>query len=75
LCSPTNVLNIGKYNFNKVLQFKYLGTIVTEHNEIASEVAARIQTGNKCYYGLTNILGSRALSKELKKQLYITLIR
>jgi len=55
---PTNMLNIGWYNFNKVQQFKYLGTIVTEHNDIAKEVAARIQTGNKCYYGLAKTLGS-----------------
>jgi len=49
--------------------------MVTEHNDVASEVAARIQTGNTCYYGLAKTLGSRALSKELKKQLYITLSR
>jgi len=48
--------------------------MVTEHNDIAKEVAARIQTGNKYYYGLAKTLGSRVLSIELKKQLYITLI-
>lgn len=39
--------NIGKL-LNKVRQFKDLGTMVTEHNEIVSEDPARIQTGNKC---------------------------
>jgi hypothetical protein len=72
---PTNTLNIRRYNFNKVQQFKYLGTIETEINDIAKKVAAKIQTGNKCYYGLAKALGSRVLSIELKKQLYITLIR
>jgi len=70
----TNTLNIGRYNFNKVQQFKHLGTIVTENNDIAKEVAAKILTGNKCYYGLAKTLGSRVLSIELKKQFYITLI-
>jgi hypothetical protein len=56
LHQPTNILNIGRFNFKKVQQFKYLGTIVTENNDIAKEIAARIQTGNKCYYGLAKTL-------------------
>lgn len=72
---PTNILNIGIKNFSKVQQFKYLGTMVIEHTDITWEVTAKIQVGYKCYYGLAKILGSKVLSKGLKKQLYITLIR
>jgi len=43
-------IKIDHYEFKKVEQFKYLGTILTEKNNVAKEVAARIQTGNKCYY-------------------------
>lgn len=32
------------------------------------EIAARIQTGQKCYYRLTKILGSRSLFRELKNE-------
>jgi len=32
-------------------------------------------SGNKCFYGLSKILGSRSLLLEIKKQLYTTLIR
>lgn len=39
---PTNILNMGIYNFSKVQQFKYLGTMVIEHNDIAREVTAKI---------------------------------
>jgi len=50
---PTR-FNTGKYNFNRVEQlFKYIRTIVSEHNKIVREVAVRIQIGNKRYYGLT----------------------
>jgi len=49
-----------------VQQFKYLGTMVTEHNDIAKEVSARIQTGNKYFYGLAKTLRSRVFSIELK---------
>lgn len=42
---------------------------------IAHEAAARIQAGNKCYYGLSKVLSSRAISRRLKEQLYTSLIR
>jgi len=48
---------------------------LTEKNETDKEVAARIQLGNKCLYRLTRILGSRFLSRDIKFQLYITLLR
>lgn len=32
------------------------------------EITSRIQSGNKCLYGLAKLLGSRSLSKELNKQ-------
>jgi len=39
------------------------------------EILKRIQMGNKCYYVMGNLLKSRKLSKTLKVQLYVTLIR
>jgi hypothetical protein len=68
-------LNINNRNFKRTRQFKYLGSILSERNEIEIEIGTRIQSGNKCLYGLAKLLGSRSLSRELKLQLYITLIR
>jgi len=67
---PVTTLNTGKYIFNRVEHFKYLGIIITEHNKIARELAVRIQTGNKCFYGLAKILRSQSL---FKKSNYILL--
>ncbi|KAL4132044.1 hypothetical protein QTP88_009265 [Uroleucon formosanum] len=50
-------------------------SVLTEKNETDKEVAARIQSGNKCLYGLIRILGSRSLSRDIKLQLYTTLLR
>jgi len=72
--SPMTIVNTDKYIFNWVEHFKYLRTIITEHKEVAKEVAVRIQTGNKCYYSLAKILGCRSLSR-VNEQLYITLVR
>jgi len=37
------VLKVDHFNFKKVSFFKYLGSIVSEKNDITKEVAARIQ--------------------------------
>jgi len=68
-------LKVGRYEFSRAKQVKYLGSTLTEKNETDKEIASRILSGNKCFYGLTKILGSRSLSIEMKIQLYITLIR
>jgi hypothetical protein len=68
-------IKIDQYEFKWVEQFKYLGSILSEKNNESIEVAAKIQAGNKCYYGLTNILCSQAVSRRLKEQLYTSLIR
>jgi hypothetical protein len=67
--------NVGNYVFNRVKQFKYLGSVISEKNEIAKEISARIFLGNRAFYGLVKLLRSRALSRELKIQLYSTLLR
>ncbi|XP_015363537.1 PREDICTED: uncharacterized protein LOC107161584 [Diuraphis noxia] len=59
-------LNINNRNFKRTKKFKCLGCILSERNEIEIEIGARIQSGNKCRYGLAKLLGSRSLSKDLK---------
>lgn len=68
-------LKVGPYSFKNVSQFKYLGTMITKSNDMEYEILKRIQMGNKSYYAMGNLLKSRILSKTLKVQLYVTLIR
>jgi hypothetical protein len=68
-------LEIGQYKFQRVQEFKYLGAILIEKNDELTEIKASLQSGNKCYYGLSNLLNARRISKNLKIQLYRTLIR
>jgi len=35
----------------------------------------RLQSANKCFYGLSKIFRSRAISKNLKVRMYLTLLR
>ena len=64
----------GKYNFEVVKEFTYLGTAVNSNNNVSLEIKRRITIANRCYYGLSKQLGSRALSRSTKLTLYKTLI-
>jgi hypothetical protein len=66
---------VGNYKFEKVHMFKYLGSLVTEKNEISVEIKNRIGLGNKCYYGIRKHLRSRNISSGKKCLIYKTLIR
>jgi hypothetical protein len=38
--------------------FKYLGSLVTDKNDVSVEIKNRIGLGNKFYYGVRKHLGS-----------------
>ena len=56
------------------LQFKYLGTTITDQNSIQEEIKSRLKLGNACYHLVQNLLSSRLLSKNLKIKIYRTII-
>lgn len=62
-------LEMGIYKFKRVKGFKYLGTLITQNNEIQEEIKTRIQAGNRYYFGLSMMFKSRNFSKNLKLQL------
>jgi hypothetical protein len=49
---------VGNYKFEKVHKFRYLGSLVTDKNNVSVEIKNRTGLGNKCYYGLRKHLGS-----------------
>ncbi|KAL4091796.1 hypothetical protein QTP88_026430 [Uroleucon formosanum] len=66
-------IEVEEYKFKRVDQFKYLGSIITQDNDIKTEISMRLQSANKCFFGLSKIFRSRAISKNLKVRMYLTL--
>jgi len=67
-------VRIDNSTFERVEEFNYLGTTLTNQNSIAEEIKSRLRLGNACYHSVQNLLSSRLLSKNLKIKIYRTII-
>jgi hypothetical protein len=65
---------IDNSSFERVEEFKYLGTNLTNQNSIQEEVKIRLKSGNACYYSVQNLLSSSFLSKNVKIRIYRIII-
>ena len=63
-------IRIDNSSIERVEEFKYLGTSLTNQNSIQEEIKSRLKLGNACYYSVQNSL----LSKNLKIKIYRTII-
>ena len=67
-------MGIDNSTFERVEEFKYLGTTLTNQNSIAEEIMSRLSSRNACYHSVQNLLSSRLLPKNLKIKIYRTKI-
>jgi hypothetical protein len=58
-------MKIDNSSIERVEEFKYLGTTLTDQNCIQAKIKSRSTLGNACYYSVQNLLSSRSLSKNL----------
>ncbi|KAI5702712.1 hypothetical protein M8J75_003287 [Diaphorina citri] len=66
----TEPLTIHHLSFEKVEEFKYLGSLFNSENRIAQEHQARTAAANRAYFSIQNILKKRSLSTNFKIRLY-----
>ena len=67
-------MKIDNSSIERVEEFKYLGTTLTNKNSIEEEIKSRLKLGNVCYYSVQNLLSSSLLSKKLKFKVHRTII-
>ena len=64
----------GVSSFERVEQFRYLGTTVPHQISVQEEIKSRLKSGNACCHSVQNILSSSLLYKNIKIKLYRTII-
>jgi hypothetical protein len=67
-------VKIDNGSIERVEEFKYLGTRLTDQNSIQEEIRSRLKLGNACYHSVQSLLSSRLLSKNVKIKIYRTII-
>jgi hypothetical protein len=67
-------MKIDNSSIERVEEFKYLGTALTDRYCIEGEIKNRLKLGNACYYSVQNLLSSSLLSKKLTIKIYRTII-
>jgi hypothetical protein len=66
-------IKIDNSSFERVEEFKYLGTILTNPNTTEEEIKSRLKSGNACYHSVQHLLSSSLLPKNLKTKIYGTI--
>ncbi|KAL4103878.1 hypothetical protein QTP88_019213 [Uroleucon formosanum] len=72
-------MNVDGHIFQRVPQFKYLGVLLTQDNELKVEISKRMQLANNCYFGtqewrirtneeLQNLFQRPCISNAIKKR-------
>jgi len=67
-------MKIDNSSIERVEEFIYLGTTLTNKNSNQDEIKSRLKLGNACYYSVQNLLSSSFLSKNLNIKIYRTII-
>jgi hypothetical protein len=61
-------------SFERVEEFRCLGTALLNQNSIQDEMKNRLNSGNACYHSVQNRLSSNVLFKNIKFKIYRTII-
>jgi hypothetical protein len=63
-------MKIDNSSIERVEEFKYLGTTLTNHNSILAEIKSSLKLCSACYYSVQNLLSSRLIQKFKDQDIY-----
>ena len=63
-------IKIDNSSIERVEEFKYWGTTLTNQNSIQEEIKSRLKSRNDCYNSVRNLLSSSWLPKNLNSKIY-----
>jgi hypothetical protein len=66
---------INGVTYEGVAAFIYLGTLISNDNNVEKEIQRRILAGNRTYFAAISFFRNRILSRAIKIRLYKKLIR
>jgi len=69
-----HIMKTDNSSFESVEEFRYLGTTLTDQNSTQDEIKSRLKSGNACSHSVQNLLSSSLLFKNLKINIYRTII-
>jgi len=61
-------------SFERVEEFRYLGTTLTNQNSLQQEIKSRLKSGDACSQSVQDRLSCSLLSKNLKIKIYRTTV-
>jgi len=67
-------IKIDNNSFERVEQFRYLGTTLRNQNSIQEEIKSTPKAGNAGYHSVQNIVSSSLLSKNINIKIYRNII-
>jgi len=67
-------MKIDNSFYERVEEFKYLATSLTNQNYIQEKIKSRLESMNACYHSVQSLLSSSLLSKNMKIKIYSIVI-
>jgi len=67
-------IKIDNISFERVEEYRYLGTNLRNQNSIQEEIKNSLKSGNASYHSVHNRLSSSFVSKNVKIKIYTTII-
>jgi hypothetical protein len=64
-------VKIDNSSIERLEEFKYLGTMLTDQNSDQEKTKNWSKLGNSSYHSVQNLLSSRLLSKNIKIKIYL----